>query len=36
MLREIVFSALATFPLQIGTECFDPNAFVDRLRSSGG
>lgn len=33
-LRDIVFCAMATFPMQIGTESFDPNAFVDRLRST--
>jgi hypothetical protein len=35
-LRDTVFGAAATFPLQNGVESFDPNAFVERLRSSSG
>jgi hypothetical protein len=32
--RHSVFEAAATFPLPKGVESFDPNAFIDRLRSS--
>lgn len=35
-LRDIVFDAVAAFPLQKGIQGFDPNAFVSRLRSSTG
>ena len=35
-LHNSVFSAIATFPMQIGAQAFDPNAFIDRLRSSAG
>jgi hypothetical protein len=31
--RDVVFRAIATFPLQIGAEGFDPDAFIERLRS---
>jgi hypothetical protein len=32
--RDTVFGAAATFPLQNGIESFDPEAFIERLRSS--
>jgi hypothetical protein len=32
--RDTVFGAAATFPLQHGIESFDPEAFIERLRSS--
>ena len=33
-LHDSVFSAIAAFPMQIGAEAFDPNAFLEQLRSS--
>lgn len=33
-LPHSVFEAAATFPLPKGVDSFDPNAFIDRLRSS--
>jgi hypothetical protein len=33
-LRDAVFGAAATFPLQNGIESFDPQTFIERLRSS--
>jgi len=35
-LRDAVFNTAAAFPLQNGIESFDPNAFVERLRSNDG
>ena len=33
-LRSIVFDNAATFPLRIGSDGFDPDAFLEQLRSS--
>jgi hypothetical protein len=33
-LRHSVFEVAATFPVPKGVDGFDPNAFIDRLRSS--
>jgi hypothetical protein len=33
-LRDIVFSTAASFPLQDGMESFDPDAFIEQLRSN--
>jgi hypothetical protein len=32
--RSIVFDNAATFPLRIGSDGFDPDAFLEQLRSS--
>jgi len=33
-LRSIVFDNAATFPVRIGSDGFDPDAFLEQLRSS--
>jgi len=33
-LRSIVFDNAATFPLRIGSDGFDPDAFLEQLQSS--